>query len=361
METYRIKQVFAFMLTSMLFAVGLNAQGDEFTRVIERSFPIDDLTNLAVNNMYGNVNIMNHDENTIAIEVVVKVNIRDRDRAEEMLDMVNIAIAQEGNTIKAETSINNNINRIFRGFNIGGGGLEINYAIHMPPNVPVNLANKYGNVFIDELTSTSTIDVKYGKLNANRILHDSHEPLTKLTLAYSDAVVQEASWLNADIKYSKLDITESKALVVFSKYSKIFITNGSSVVSDSKYDTFDMGKLNNFVITTAYSNIKVDELSAKFQVESKYTDVNVGRIPAGFETVKINSSYGNYRIGIEDNASYRLDGYAKYCNINYPDNNSRINRIEENNELTVDGVIGGKQTPRSEVTVSSSYCNIRLQ
>ena len=50
----------------------------------------------------------------------------------------------------------------------------------MPKTLPVNLSNKYGNVFIDELVSTSTIDVKYGKLTANKILHDSKEPLTKI-------------------------------------------------------------------------------------------------------------------------------------------------------------------------------------
>lgn len=361
METYRIKQVVASMLISMFFAMGMEAQSDDFTRIIERDFPINAETNLMVSNTYGNINIMNHEDNTLSIEVVVKVNMRDKDRAEEMLNMVNITIVQENNTIKAETNISDNISRLFRGFNLGGGGLEVSYSIHMPPSVPVQLANKYGNVFIDELTSTSNIDVKYGKLNANRILHDSKEPLTKLTLAYSDAVVQEASWLNADIKYSKLDITNSKALVILSKYSKIFLTEGSSVVSDSKYDTFEMGTLNNFVITTAYSNIKLNELSAKLQVESKYTDVNIGKVLSGFETVKINSSYGNYRIGIEDEASYRLDGYAKYCSINYPEDKARINRISENNELRIDGVIGENQNPRSEITVSTDYCNIRLQ
>ena len=360
METYRSKRIVAAMLTGILIATAVNAQGDEFTRVIEREFPVNDQTSLEIDNIYGNVNIMNHDENTLSIEVMVKVNMRDKDRAEEMLNMVNISIAQENNTVKAETRINDNINRLFRGFNMGGGGLEISYSIHMPSNVPVKLANKYGNVFIDELTATSSIDVKYGKLNANRILHDSEEPLTKLTLAYSDAVIQEASWLNADIKYSKLDITNSKALVILSKYSKIFITKGSSVVSDSKYDTFEMGTLNNFVITTAYSNIKLDELATKLQVESKYTDVNVGRIPSGFEAVKINSSYGNYRIGIAQGASYRLDGYAKYCSINYPED-QKVSRISENNELTVEGVVGNNQNPGSAVTVNTSYCNIRLQ
>ena len=95
-------------------------------------------------------------------------------------------------------------------------------------------------------------------------------------------------------------------------------------------------------------------------MESKYTDVNINRMPVDFESVKINSSYGNHRIGIDAQASYRLDGYAKYCNINYPENNARVNRISQNHELEVNGIIGDNQDPESVVTVSSNYANVRL-
>ena len=65
METYRNKRIVATMLTGILIAAGIHAQGDEFTRVIEREFPVNEQTNLMIDNIYGNVNIMNHDENTL--------------------------------------------------------------------------------------------------------------------------------------------------------------------------------------------------------------------------------------------------------------------------------------------------------
>jgi hypothetical protein len=230
----------------------------------------------------------------------------------------------------------------------------------MPRTVPVYLSNKYGNVFIDELFATSTIDVKYGKLTANKILHDSKQPLTKILLAYSNGSIQETKWIEADIKYSKLNITESKALAIISKYSKVFITNGSSVVSESKYDTYEMDKLSNFVTNAAYGHFNIKSLSGKLQLETKYSDVIVDYISSGFEGIKVNNSYGTYKLGIDPSASYKINGYSKYCNIIYPENNARVSRINENNEMKVNGIVGSNQTPKAEVSVTSHYGNIRL-
>jgi hypothetical protein len=222
------------------------------------------------------------------------------------------------------------------------------------------LSNKYGNVFIDELVSTSTIDVKYGKLTANKILHDSKEPLTKIYLSYSTGSIQETKWIEADIKYSKLNITDSKALAILSKYSKIYITNGSSVVSESKYDTYEIEKLANLVTNAAYGHFKINSLSGKLQVDTKYTDVIVDRISSGFEGIKVTNSYGSYKLGIDGAASYKINGYSKYCNIEYPESRSRVSRINENNEMKLNGVVGDNQAAKAEVNITSHYGNIRL-
>jgi len=131
-------------------------------------------------------------------------------------------------------------------------------------------------------------------------------------------------------------------------------------VSESKYDSFEIGELNNFVINTAYSNVKIERLSGRLQSETRYTDVNIDNMAPAFESIKINTSYGNYRIGLSPEASYKLDGFAKYSDIVYPQANARVSRINEDNELQVKGTIGPNQNPRSAVTISASYGNVRL-
>jgi hypothetical protein len=248
---------------------------------------------------------------------------------------------------------------MFRGFG-PDGGVEINYTVSMPVTVPLNLSNKYGNVFIDELTSTSTIDIKYGKLTANKILHDSKDPLTKVYLSYSNGTIQETKWIELDIKYSKINITNSKALALVSKYSKIYVTNASSIVSESKYDTYEIGNLNNFVTTAAYCHVDIGELSSKLQVDTKYTDVIINRISPNFENIKIANSYGTYKLGIDSEASYLLNSYSKYCSVIYPEDVAKVSRFNESNELKINGTIGKQQSPKAEVSITSNYGNIRL-
>ncbi len=339
---------------------GLLAQNSQ-TKIIKKDFPVNANTTLELSNKYGNVNIVNTTEPTLSIEVNVKVNVRDKERGAAILEMVKIEISQQGDMVRAETQLQDDFSKMFRGFNMGDGGLEINYSVRMPKTVPLNLSNKYGNVFIDELTGTSTLDIKYGKLTANKIIHDSKEPLSKVYLAYSNGCsIQETKWLALDIKYSNINITESKALAIMSKYSKVYVTNGSSIVSESKYDTYEIGKLNNFITTAGYGHFTIRELSGKLQLDTKYTDVIIDRISSGFESIKATNSYGSYKLGIDPGTSYKLDGYGKYCEIVYPQNGARVNRFDENSEMKVNGVVGGNSNPSAEVSVNSHYGNIRL-
>jgi len=347
------------ILTMLIITAGLMGQ-DEASKEIKKEFAVNSNTRMELYNKYGNVDVINHDMPSILFHVVVKVHARDKEKAEDLLNMIDISITESGDIVKAITEISDDFSRNFRGFNSKDGGFQINYTVTMPKTVPVYLSNKYGNVFIDELVSTSTIDVKYGKLTANKILHDSKEPLTKIYLSYSTGSIQETKWIESDIKYSKLSITESKALAILSKYSKVYITNGSSIVSESKYDTYEVDNLSNFVTTAAYGHFKINRLSGKLQVDTKYSDVIVDHITSGFEGIKVTNSYGSYKLGIDPSASYKLTGYSKYASIIYPEDNARVNRINENNEMKVNGVIGNSDVAKAEVSVTSHYGNIRL-
>jgi hypothetical protein len=354
-----MKHAAMVMLIATMTATGIGAQNPPTAKVIKKDFPVTPQTRFELINKYGNVNIVNRDEPTLSIEATVKVNTRDNGRAEEILNMIQIRISQDGDVIRAETDMEEDFSKVIKGFDFGNNGLEINYTVTMPKTVPVNLSNKYGNVLIDELTATSTLEVKYGKLSANRIVHDPKEPLTKIYLSYSNGTIQEAKWLELDMKYSKITITESKALAILSKYSKVYVTNGTSIVSESKYDTYEIGKLSNFITTAAYGHFTIAQLSGKLQADTKYSDVIVDRIPAGFEGIKVTNSYGSYRLGIDQAASYKLNGYSKYCSITYPDN-ARVSRFDQNNELKVNGTVGSNASPAADVSVTSSYGNVKL-
>jgi hypothetical protein len=354
-----LKCIIAQITFQLLLISLINAQDNQFKKNYDKVYEVNETTSLEISNKYGNVDIKDWDRESVSIAVEVKAIVSNENKAQNILDNIDVVFTESGSTIRVETIFAKEFKNAFKLWNGDKRKYEINYTVHMPPTVPLNLFNKYGSVFINELSSTSNIEVRYGTLKANRIIHNDEKPLTQIILAYSDASIEDCKYSKIDIKYSKLQISASKALVVMSKYSKIFIDEGTSLVSNARYDNYRIGKLQNFVIETGYTNFKISEIKNKLQSDSKYSDFKIDYMPAGFEKIGINNKYGNYKIGIDKDASYNIEGHARYGDINYPDN-SEVDAIKNKTELKVKGSVGSDKNSGSAVSINTSYGTIRL-
>lgn len=332
---------------------------DEFTKKYHKEFDTNKNTELIIQNKYGEVDIKDWDKNLIEIDVVITVEHPDKERAERILSMFSVEFSQEGNTIKAITKIDEKFHRMNRSWGSKGKRFSIDYTVNMPKNLKLDLSNKYGNTFINELTGEVSIEIKYGNLKANKILRGNIKPLSKVILGYGKAIIEEVNWLKTDINYSKMEIEKSKALCIVSKYSKIYVNEGSSIVAESKYDGYDIGHVTNFVSESGYTNYKFDQIDKKLDLTSKYGGCKVGYIPKDFESIKISNEYGGITLGIDKNASYYLKGEAKYGKIHHPEG-KMFSRIIENNSSSVDGIIGNEESPKAKVNIWTKYGSVKL-
>jgi len=196
------------IILSPLSSFGQN----EFVKEYKKEFAAGKSTTLEIINKYGNVDIKDWNNESVSIEVKVIVRCEDKEKADRVFEYIQINLGQEGDIIRATTEFKDNLADFFRGFNDDEKSLEVNYSVFMPKSMPLNVSNKYGSVFINELTSTSTIDVKYGKLTANKIMHDSQQPLTKVILGYSNATIQECTWVKLDINILKFRSLRARLL-----------------------------------------------------------------------------------------------------------------------------------------------------
>ena len=163
-----------------------------------------------------------------------------------------------------------------------------------------------------------------------------------------------------ELKYSKLNIDRSKALVIVSKYSKLSIGDCSSIVAESKYDEYKVEKIANFVVSAGYTGFNFVEISRKIDANIRYGDFKVNKIPASFESIKIDTQYGGVRLGIDPEASYNIDGHARYAKIVVPEE-GKMSRIEENTSSTVSGLVGKNEATKSKVTIETSYGSVKLK
>jgi len=345
-----------FLGILLLISEGIYSQ-NEVKKEFHKEFPTNANTVLTLDNKYGDIDLKNWDKAVIKVDVVVQVSNSNQEKAEKLLSYIDVVFATEGDEVSAKTVFDDKFNTTstWRDDN----DLKINYTVQMPKDIQLNLFNKYGDVFINEITGRATIAVKYGKLKANRIYRGNEKPLTELDLGYSDASIEESDWLKVTMKYSNLNLENSGAIVLLSKYSKLSIDECSSLVIDGKYDVYKLGKMANLVAVCTYSNFEIEEVREKLNMETEYTDCKINSMPATFTSIDITNKYGGYRIGIDPGASYQIDGQAEYAKISYPDE-GKVSRIVENTSMQVNGVVGKETNPDATVRIVTKYGGIKL-
>lgn len=343
-------------LLTIFITTAIVAEGQErVAKTYQKDFALTDNSNIYLENRFGQMNIENWDKNSISITIEIKVDYPEGDKAARLLKAINIEFSQVGNDISAITKIDEDFMRSWNHlFDSDSKDFSVDWEVKMPKQSSITLVNKYGDIFVNELTGKCKIELKYGNLKANKITRDNVDPLSELTIGYGNATIDEVNWFKADIKYAKLNIVKAKALVLISKYSKVTIDQVSSIVSESKYDTYSIGAISNFVGEGGYTTYRFEELTKKFDLTVKYGDVKIDRIPSTFESIKFNGGYTSIYAGIDQNASYYLNADVAYGNIKYNSQN-RLNRIEGNTHIEVDGLVGSDENTKSKVNVTVKY------
>lgn len=342
----------------LLISFTLAAQ-NEVTKEFHKEFTAGVNTTLQINNKYGDVVITSWDKDQIVIHVKVTVEMPGRDKAEKLISYIDVQFSESDNLVSAKTVIDDKFN--FSGWGSSSRRFSIDYTVKMPVNTALTLYNRYGDTDIDELNGLLNLDIKYGDLTAGKLLRGNVKPLSRLVLAYGKGSIEETGWLDVNMRYcGTTTINKSQALLLDSKYSKLVIGETSSIVGVARYDNLRIGSINNLVLDNGYTEVNIGTLAKKLEYEGSYGSFSIDRIPAGFESIDVETKYMGVRLGIEDNANYNLDARVSYGGLRYnEDNFSAQRRIIENNSNEVSGIVG-KEGTAARVKVVASYGTVRL-
>lgn len=345
-----------FTISLLIISSALSAQ--EVSKDFHKEYTAGSKS-LDISNKYGDVIIESWDKDQILIDVKVTVDMPNKEKAQRLLDLIDVQFSESANEITAKTIIDDK-------FNFTGWGdsrkFSIDYNIKMPVGTDLSLVNKYGNTEIDELHGLLALDIKYGNLTAGKLTRGNVKPFNKLIIAYGKGTIDEIGWLDLNERYvGNMQIAKSQAILLDSKYSKLSLGEISSVVGESKYDNIRIENINNLVLENGYTEVNIGELSKKLTYNGSYGSFSIDRVPDGFESIDVETRYMGVRLGIEESANYKLDAKVSYGGLKYnEDNFKNQRRIVENNSHEVSGIIGKLENPTSRVNVTASYGNVRL-
>jgi uncharacterized lipoprotein YehR (DUF1307 family) len=358
MRKSNYKSGMLLFLSIVIVSYTLSAQ--EVTKEFHKEFAAGANTTLEISNKYGDIVVQSWDKDQIVIDVKVTVELPNKEKAEKLLGYIDVQFSEIENTVSAKTVIDDNFN--YTGWGVDTKKFSIDYNIKMPARTALTLSNKYGNTDIDELHGLVNLDIKYGDITAGKLTRGNEKPLNRIKLAYGKGTIDDAGWLDLSARYvGNIEITKSQALLLDSKYSKLHLRETSSVVGDSKYDNIKIDNIKNLVLDNGYSEVNILSLTKKLNYNGSYGSFSVDMIPAGFESIDIETHFMGVKLGIDESANYKLDAKVSYGGLKYNEDNFKSQRVNvDNNSKEISGTVGKEDNPAAHVNVVSSYGSVKL-
>jgi hypothetical protein len=345
-----VKIAFFILAFTLLLGIKGATAHEEFTRLIKKEFAVNADAQLTINNRFGEVHCTNWEKNSITIDVTITVTAADQEEADKKFRKITIDFTDSPSSVTAITNMQEMKNS-------GRGRFSIDYMINMPLTVNLDVTNKFGDIYINEIQGKAKINLSYGNLEAKKLGNSDNLLDIKfskarvnwikgavLTLKYSDMNLDYAGSLRLDSKYSNLDAEKIISLNMAFEGGKLNMENSSAVESKSKF-----------------TDIDIQRVEQSLNLDIQYGKCDIHEMPADFTSVNIRNKYGSVSIGLSEQAKYSLEADLKFCDLDFPSDKAKFSfRSTTPTENSYKGTIGGNDSPSSKVIIHSEFGNISL-
>lgn len=300
------------------------------TKVIDKTFQVNESAELQINNRYGNITMTAWDKNTIQIHIEIRVDGKNAEAVKERISTIDVDFSANPDLVSAYTKIGET--RKSKNTNI-----EIHYTVKLPKSNNIEIKNRYGNIYLDELNGKSKIDLQYGSISLGKL----NNSLNSWELDYvSNSTVEyvKSAIINAD--YSHLDIRKSEVLNLNADYADIKIGDAKDLINVMGYGNLIVSKVNRVSNTADYTNVKIGTLTRSFVSSGNYGGISIEQVSRDFENIDVTADYSSLNLGIDSKASYKLNASFKYAKLNYPSNIDMKKVIEKPGSSIYEGVAG---------------------
>jgi len=346
----RTKLFIGFILFGLLVNFSLSAQ-DAVEKVIEKKFSVKEGYTLDISSKFADVELSAWEKNEVNIVAEISVESKNKDKAQDLLDKLDVELSQSGNTVSVKTILPEKMNT----------GKDIKFTIHLAIQAPaysnVNLDAKYSDVFIEEISGNALINMAYSNYKIGSLTRGNLAPINEINMAYSDGDMVSADWVKMNMAYSKLNIEEVNSIVLSSKYSGVTAEKCKSFVVDSKYDKFQLEDVGSFNGIFKYCTVKLGKVASKFEIDAAYSNFSVANMRANFELITIESRYGNVKINLDKSASFKIKADAAYGSVSVPDLKITTEKADGTQKY-FEGAYGSN--PKSKVDVNIKNGNVKF-
>jgi len=350
----KLKQLLKYnipgFLILLLFAGTANGQ-DEKKKFIEKSYKVSPSTRLDIENKFGKVEINSSSKSEFAIQIEIIAKGKNEERAQRILDEIEIEINESSSKISFETEVDGNKSKNNEGF-------EVNYTISMPDANPLSIRNSFGDVTMGNRENDLDLHVSYGSMKVGNVAGK-----VDVRLSFGSGSIGDTRQGNFTVKYSKLDIESGTKMDLEQGFSDIELGEVDDLELESKYGKVEIEKARKIDADVHFSGFEIEELTGSLELDCSYLgDFSIERLARTFTLVDIDGKFGSYEIGIEPGLAANIEAEFSFADLRVSsDVDATFHyRVKESNQSTYRGKIG-KGDPNKLIKIDSGYGNLRLR
>ena len=323
---------------------------DESSKVIKKEYTVNPDARVLLDNKFGQIHINNWDKYMVSIEIRITVGASSPEKAQKLLDLVTIVSEGTPSNVQIRTMLSKDFS--------DNKKLSVDYTVNMPSTIMLNLTNKFGDVFLNELLGKGNFNISYGNIEINKLMNSDNV----ININFGKGDIHYITGAMVSLKYSDLQVEYAGSLYVDSKFSNL---EGIKIISLSL--GFEGGKLdldNSSVITgkSKFTDLSISHLDKKIDLDIQYGNCDVDQISADFTLVSIRNKYGHVSVNIPSGTSYSLDADLKFCDLDFPDDQAAFTqKISTNTSKSFRGTVGKNPNPEAKVIIRSEFGNVSLE
>lgn len=324
---------------------------DQKKKYIQKNYKVSSSTKLDVNNKFGRVEVNNWDKSEFDIKVEIIGKGRNEERAQRILDEIEIDISESSGEISFQTDISSSKSKNEEGF-------EINYTIYMPAKNDLELKNSFGDVSMGDRSGNLDLNVAYGSFKTGNV-----DGFTNLKLSFGSGSMNDIQDGELTIKYSKFELENAKNLELTQGFSDLELGEVNELDLESKYGGVEIEKANVIDAEAHFSGFEIEELTGSIELKCSYLgNFQIERLAKTFTLVDIDGKFGSYEIGLEPGLNANINADFSFADLKvYSDVDVDFNyRVKESNRSTYKGKIGAGDENKM-IRIDSSYGNLRLK
>ncbi len=348
-----MRRLIFILMSIFLFVGSVNAITKE--KKIEKTFKAGE--NLKLESKYSKVQIKQWDKNEIKFDVAIRVEGSNEEKIAKMLDNINIDFTEGEKQLHAETvlgdffSIKKLTNSLFN-----KGKIKINYTVHVPANVNLDLVQKNSDVFMENHDGNINLDITGGSFTAQNLNGENSFTITACTFN-----AQNLSDSKLVVANAKLTIENAEKLSGESRDSEFKIQVIDNLNIKSARDKFDIKEIEYLYGSGNFTKIEISQMGGEIDYDLRFGQINVFNINNMFSFIKIDSKHGH--IGLSFMEDCQIDYEINHKSVKF-DNSADFKLSSKStsnkNTFVAKGRVGSKKA-FSKLNIRANNCKMRLQ